>query len=251
MTISEFEIKRIKDLAEASYSQNRYTFTKFLSAEELSLVDQIKSDIKYVDFSTFGGHEMCERQIIRFGSPETLGYEENFPITTLLIEPLIDKFSDNLTHRDYLGAIMNLGIKREVLGDILIKDKKAYIFCLDEIANYICSELTRIKHTSIKISKVSGPIPDLERKLEDFEILVTSPRIDAVVAALTKLSRSQAVLLFREKKVLVDSRTCENNSMMLKESCTLSIRGYGKFVYLGEGGRSRKDRVFIKMQRYV
>ena len=114
MTISEFEIKRIKDLAEASYSQNRYTFTKFLSAEELSLVDQIKSDIKYVDYSTFGGHEMCERQIIRFGSPETLGYEENFPITTLLIEPLIDKFSDNLTHRDYLGAIMNLGIKREV-----------------------------------------------------------------------------------------------------------------------------------------
>lgn len=194
---------------------------------------------------------MCERQIVRFGSFETLGFEEDFPIITLLIEPLIDKFSDNLSHRDYLGAIMNLGIKREVLGDILIKDKRAYVFCLDEIADYLCSELTRIKHTSIKISKIEGDIPELERKLEDFDILVTSPRIDAVVAALTKLSRSQASLLFREKKVLVNNRTCENNSMMLKESCTLSIRGYGKFIYIGEGGRTKKDRVFVKMQKYV
>lgn len=194
---------------------------------------------------------MCERQIVRFGSFETLGYEEDFPITTLLIEPLNDKFSDNLSHRDYLGAIMNLGIKREVLGDILIKDKRAYVFCLDEIADYLCSELTRIKHTSIKISKIEGDIPELERKLEDFDILITSPRIDAVVAALTKLSRSQASLLFREKKVLVNNRTCENNSMMLKESCTLSIRGYGKFIYIGEGGRTKKDRVFVKMRKYV
>lgn len=251
MNDTEFEIKRIKDLAEASYKQNRYTFTKFLSADELTLVDQIRVDIKHVDYCTFGGHEMCERQILRFGSANTLGYEEDFPITTLLIEPLIDKFSDDLTHRDYLGAIMNLGIKREVLGDILIKDKKAYVFCLDEIADYLCSELSRIKHTSVKITKITGEIPEIERKLEDFEVLVTSPRIDAVVAALTKLSRSQASLLFREKKVLVNNRTCENNSMMLKDSCNLTIRGYGKFVYLGEGGRTKKDRVFIKMQRYV
>ena len=250
MNDTEFEIKRIKDLAQASYTQNRYTFTKFLSADELTLVDQIKSELKHVDYSTFGGHEICERQVMRFGSLETLGYEEAFPITTLLIEPLIDKFSDTLTHRDYLGAMMNLGIKREVLGDILIKDKRAYVFCLDEIADYICSELTRIKHTSVKISKITGDIPELEKKLEDFEVLVTSPRIDAVVAALTKLSRSQAAFLFREKRVLVNNRTCENNSMMLKESCTLSIRGYGKFVFLGEGGRTKKDRVFVKMQRY-
>ena len=251
MNVAEFEIKRIKDLAQASYTQNRYTFTKFLSADELTLVDQIRADLKHVDYCAFGGHEMCERQIIRFGSMETLGYEEDFPITILLIEPLIDKFSDSLTHRDYLGAIMNLGIKREVLGDILIKDKKAYVFCLDEIADYLCSELTRIKHTSIKITKVKGDIPELERKLEDFEVLVSAPRIDAVVAALTNLSRSKAALLFREKKVLVNNRTCENNSMMLKESCNLSIRGYGKFVYLGEGGRTKKDRVFVKMQKYV
>lgn len=251
MNETEFEIKRIKDLAQASYTQNRYTFTKFLSADELTVVDQIRADLKHVDYCAFGGHEMCERQIIRFGSPESLGYEEDFPITTLLIESLMEKFSDSLSHRDYLGAMMNLGIKREVLGDILIKDKKAYVFCLDEIADYLCNELTRIKHTSIKISKLEGDIPELEKKLEDFEVLVTSPRIDAVVSALTKLSRSQAVNLFREKKVLVNNRTCENNSMMLKESCTLSIRGYGKFVYIGEGGRTKKDRVFVKMQRYV
>ena len=143
MNVADFEIKRIKDLAQASYTQNRYTFTKFLSADELTLVDQIKSELKHVDYSTFGGHEICERQVMRFGSLEALGYEEDFPITTLLIEPLIDKFSDSLTHRDYLGAMMNLGIKREVLGDILIKENRIWIISTKALAELIVEDITR------------------------------------------------------------------------------------------------------------
>lgn len=241
----------IKDLANASYNQNRYAFSEFLTPEEQGLVDSIRADIKHVDYELFGGHESCERQIIRFGSLETLGYEETYPIATLLIEPLMEKFSDNLSHRDYLGALMNLGLKRNVIGDIIIKDKKAYVFCLEEVSDYIISELTRIKHTTVKITKEIGEIDALKRELEDFEVLVPSPRFDAVVAALTKLSRGKAVELFREKKILLDGRICENNSHTLKPGCTFSIRGTGKYIYEGEGGRTRKDRVYIKLKRYV
>ena len=242
---------RIMDLAKASYTQNRYTFSNFLSLDEQALVDTIASDIKYVPRDSFGGHECCERQVIRFGSQETLGYEESYPIVALSIEPLMEKFSDELGHRDYLGAIMNLGIKRNVVGDIILKGKKAYVFCLEEIADYICSEITRIKHTSVMIKRVDGEIKDLERKLENMEILVSSPRFDAVVAALTKKSRSQTSELFREKKVLLNNRICENNSYTLKPGNSFSIRGYGKYIYDGEGGRTRKDRVYVKLQRYV
>lgn len=189
--------------------------------------------------------------MIRFGSLEGLGYEEDYPISVLLIEPLIDKFSDDLGHRDYLGSLMNLGIKRNVIGDIIIKDKKAYVFCISEVSDFIISELTRIKHTTVKISKVSGEIDALRRELEDMEVLVSSPRFDAVVAALTKLSRGKAVELFREKKVLLDGRICENNSYTLKAGSSFSIRGVGKFIYEGEGGKTRKERVFIRLYNYT
>ena len=242
---------RIMDLAKLSYNQNRYTFSNFLSVEEQALIDGMASELRFVSHEMYGGHESCERRMIRFGSLESLGYEEKYPITVLCIEPLIDKFADDLSHRDFLGALMNLGIKRNVLGDIIVKGNKAYLFCLDEISDYIISEITRIKHTSVKLTRMEGEIPDLERRLEDFEVLVSSPRLDGIVAAICKLSRSHAVELFRAKKVMLNNRICENNSQILKEGNTFSIRGYGKFVYNGEGGKTRKDRVYVRLSRYV
>lgn len=244
-------INRIMDLAKSSYNQNRYTFTGFLSIDEQMIVDKMAKDLKFVDYSLSGGNENCERQVLRFGSLDSLGYEEEFPISVLLIEPLIDKFSDDLNHRDFLGAIMNLGIKRSVLGDIVVKGNKAYVFCLNEISDYIIKELTRIRHTSVKISRVSAYVDDLSKELEDFEILVSSPRFDALVASICKKSRNQALELFREKKILLNNRICENNSLILKQGNIFSIRGYGKYIYNGEGGKTRKDRVYIKLSRYV
>lgn len=91
----------------------------------------------------------------------------------------------------------------------------------------------------------------MKKELEDFDILVSSPRFDAIVAAICKLSRGKTIELFREKKVLHNNRICENNSMLLKPDSTFSIRGYGKFVYIGEGGKTRKDRVYVHLKRYV
>ena len=76
---------RIQELAKASYNQNRYTFTPFLSPAELLIVDELASDFSYVDFDTFGGNDICERQMVRFGSARTLGYKEEYPIAILLI----------------------------------------------------------------------------------------------------------------------------------------------------------------------
>lgn len=242
---------RIMDLAKASYNQNRYTFSWFLTPEEQMTVDSLRSELKHLDYDYYGGHEDCERKMIRFGSLDTLGYEEAFPITALLIEPLIQKFSDNLSHRDFLGALMNLGIKRNVLGDIIIKNNRAYVFCQSDVCDFIISELSRVKHTSVKISKIEGEISELNHELEDFEILVTSNRFDAIVSGICHLSRSKATLLFREKKVLLNNRICENNSLTLKPGNSFSIRGYGKYIFVCEGGHTKKDRIFIHLKRYV
>lgn len=244
-------INRIKDLANASYTQNRFTFSNFLTIEEQTIIHSISSEIKFVKHELFGGHEICERKMIRFGSEDELMYSCEYPISILLIQPLMEKFSDDLSHRDFLGAIMNLGIQRNVIGDIIVKGKCAYVFCLNEVKDYIISELTRIKHTSVKISVVENIDDTLQRELVDMEILVSSPRFDAIVATLCKLSRGKAQSLFKEKKIILNDHLCENNSMLLKPDSTFSIRGFGKYIYIGEGNKTRKDRVYVKLKKYV
>lgn len=241
---------RIKELAQSSYRQNRYMFSHFLTPMELTALYEMADELKFIDYDTYGGNECCERQMIRFGSERMLGYEEEYPIAVLLIEPLLEKFAETLEHRDYLGAIMNLGIERDVLGDILIKDKQAYLFCMDSIADYIISGLDKIRHTNVKVNRVEGEIEALAKSLKELEVLVQSPRFDAIVAAIGKMSRSEAQQMFRDKKILLNGRVCENNSMLLKEDSTFSIRGYGKFIYTGCGSQTRKGRTYVRLMQY-
>lgn len=241
---------RLAELARTAYRQNRYTFSQFLTPAELTILDEPGEEWKTVDFDTFGGHESCERQMVRFGSERMFGYEEDYPITLLRIEPLSPKFAENLEHRDYLGALMNLGIERAVLGDILINDKTAYLFCMDSIADYIESGLCKVRHTNVKAVKAAGEIQALEKNLKDMEVLVQSPRFDSIAAAVSRLSRSAAQQLFRDKKVLLNGRVCENNSMLLKEGSIFSIRGYGKYIYDGCSRETRKGRVYVRLKKY-
>jgi len=241
---------RLKELAHAAYRQNRYMFSHFLTPAELTTLFEMTGELKFIDYDTFGGNEICERQMVRFGSERIFGYEEDYPISVLLIEPLAVKFAELLEHRDYLGAVMNLGIERDVLGDLVVRDKTAYLFCMDSIADYIMTNLDKIKHTNVKVSKAEGEIQALKRTLKDLEVLVQSPRFDAVAAAVGRLSRSGAQQLFRDKKVLLDGRVCEDNSMVLKEGSVFSIRGYGKYIYEGCGRETRKGKIYVQLKKY-
>ena len=244
---------RLKNLAARAYQQNIYTYSNFLTPAELAILDSIKKDIAFMDFSTFGGAEICERQIVGFGSERLFGYEGIFPICIIKVEPLVEKFADELSHRDFLGAVMNLGIERNIFGDILVKNnKRAYIFCLNSIADFIVENLNKIKHTSVRCSIIS-PDEDLEElkpELVDISCIVQAPRFDAIVAALIKCSRSEALNLFKMGKVTLNGRMCERNSMTLRDNDVFSIRGYGKYQYCGSGNETRKGRIYIHVKQY-
>lgn len=243
--------KRLTELAEKSYRSNQYVFTNFLNMAEMNAFFEMRKDISYIPFTAFGGTENCERMMIRFGSEELFGYEEPFPIGCLLAEPLIEKFADNFTHRDFLGAIMNLGIEREIVGDIAIKGKKAYIFCTEKIAPYIAENLVQVKHTSMKC-EVLPEAPDiLKPVLERREVTAASERIDAVLGKLMNLSRSQSILAFREKKVFVNGRQCENNSYQLKTGDVVTCRGFGKFIYEGVRHETKKGKICAEVSVYI
>lgn len=242
--------KRLAELADKSYRTNQYVFTNFLNMAEQNAFYEMQRDLSYVPFTAFGGAESCERVMLRFGSEEMLGYEEPFPICCIFAEPLVEKFADEFTHRDFLGAVMNLGIEREVIGDIVLKGKMAYIFCTERIAPYIAEHLVQVKHTSMKC-QVLKEVPDvLKPVLERKEVTAASERIDAVIGKLCNLSRSQSIDAFREKKVFVNGRQCENNSYQLKKGDVVSFRGFGKFVYEGVKYETKKGKLCTEVSVY-
>lgn len=251
MNEDELLKRRVLDTANQAFNHSIYTYTNFLSISELSVVNSFKKELAFIDYDTFGGSQICERQLIRFGSPAMYGYDVPYPITTLIVHPLSVKYAEKLEHRDYLGALMNLGIERELIGDIIIKGTDAYIFCISHIADYICEQLDTIRHTHIQCSICKEEAPALKPELEDIRIIAASPRIDAVVASITKLSRSNTIELFSSKKIFVNGQCIENKSMHLKSSDILVIRGTGKFIYIGDEGETRKGRVYLTLRKYV
>ena len=235
--------KRFKELADKAWQNNIYTFTGFLSLSDLSCFYEMERELSFVPTTIFGGYEDAERAIIRFGSEELFGYREEFPITCLKIRPLQQKFADDFSHRDFLGALMNLGIERSTLGDIILKDNQGYLFCAKSIAPFIMENLGKVKHTSILCEETTDIPVQREEDLAEIKIQITSERLDGVVAKVYKLSRSESVELFRQKKIFVNGRLCENNSRMLKEQDKVSVRGYGRFIYMQKQGISKKGKL--------
>ena len=194
---------------------------------------------------------MAERAMIRFGDKEELMYEQPFPIECLKISPLNHKFSDVLTHRDYLGSLMNLGIDRSLLGDIKISGHDCFLFVSDSMSDFIINELTRIKHTTVLCQKCQVPDALSVPMFEDINLLAKSVRIDGIVAKLTKLSRSKTAEQFLAKKIFVNSHLCKNESYQLKDNDIISIRGFGKFIYDGCSGNTKKGNLIVNLRKYI
>lgn len=248
-TVEEQQLqKRFSELAEQSYQNNTYYFTDFLSPGDAALVYSVVED---TEFSIWGGAGNCERVMLRFGNPEDFGYDLPFPIRLLKVEPLMKKFAEELTHRDFLGALMNLGIERDTIGDIIVKDKAGYIFVVERIADYIQENLIQVKHTRVKCQFLEELPVEIQPELEPVELIVSSVRMDSIISKLYRLSRNQSLELFRRKLVLVNGRVFENNSGTPREGDVVAVRGYGKFVFREVCHNTRKGKRAILVERYV
>ncbi len=242
--------RRLKDLAEKSFRQNIYTFSSFLGLAELEVYYKMEKELWFAHPTLFGGDEGAERKMIRFGSAEEFGYEEAFPIVCLHIKPLLAKFADKLSHRDFLGALMNLGMERNCIGDIRVGEKEGYLYCQDTMSEYICDNLTQIKHTHVKCEAVEQIGTTQADEPEEKTVLVSSLRLDGCIAKLYNISRTESLNLFQSGRVYVDGRLTENNSRALKDGETVNVRGYGKFVYKGIKYETKKGKNCLEMLVY-
>ena len=241
----------IKDLARQAESRGTYTYSAFLSPAELSDILARERELIPVPFTVWGGSEAAERKLLCFGSEAWFGYPPAWPICVVAIEPAAERFAEELSHRDYLGALMSLGIDRFLTGDIVIRGKNAWLFCLDSIADYLCENLTSVRHTAVRCHVETGEVPALAPQFQELRVNVASARVDAVAAAFLGKSRSSIGELFASGKVFVNSRTVTDGSKLLKEGDVLSVRGFGKAVYDGVAATSKKGRSYAVLRKYV
>lgn len=243
--------KRFVELAKKSHGSGIFLFSDFLGLAEQALFDSIKREIVGIKYDLFGGAEGAERVMVRFGDKEELFYELPFPIVTLRISPVSEKFAEKLTHRDYLGAILNLGIERSVVGDIVVRESSAYVFVREDIAPYIQSELVRVRHTDVRVSACES-LPEGELyRTESRRVQIQSERLDAVIARVFNLSREDAQSLFSKRLVFASGREIGSVSYSPKLGEVVSVRGHGRFIYRGFESNTRRGKLNVLVDLFV
>ena len=238
----------VQELCARAAQRNISLFTRFLN-----LTEQKEAEIfarkAGAAYRFFGGAEDCERKMLGLSGDEA-PEEYTFPLACLMVAPRSVKFASPIAHRDVLGSLMGLGIERELVGDIVVRDEGAYIFCTDKMAEFIRTSLTKIGNTDVNCDYAAPPEGDL-RKYKEVRVQVTSPRLDAIVAHLFKLSRGDAQTLFRQGKIMVDDSVCERTDYLLKEGQILSVRGFGRARYMGVENLSKKGKSNLLIQLYA
>ena len=237
--------KRFAELAARANGRGRYTYTQFLTLAEQDVLQTMARQLD-APFVWLGGYEAAERRLACFGREEDMGYPPESPICCLSIAPASKKFAGDLGHRDFLGSLMALGIKRQLLGDIQIVDGVGYLFCLEEISPYLCENLISVGHTTVRCESCDPP-EQLSLPPEPTEVVVASERLDALIAAVWKLSRNQAQELLERGMVFIDGRLVESASHTLREGDVVSVRHQGRFRYEGTLRETKKGRLRVSV----
>ncbi|MDO4732077.1 MAG: YlmH/Sll1252 family protein [Bacillota bacterium] len=237
--------KRWAELAERAFSRCCYTYTEFLSLAEQDSLSRFPLGKNAAPLHFWGGFPEAERKLACFGSPELCGYEEEPPLCYIEIKARQARFAEQLSHRDFLGALLSLGLRRSLLGDILIYENRGYLICFAHMGSFILEQLQQVRRTSVFCSLVDV-LPDVSLLLPEPQgFQVASERLDALLAAVYHLSRSESQLLVSRGRAAVNDRECLSGDTLLQQGDRVSLRGYGRFLYEGAVGSTRKGRLRV------
>ncbi len=243
-------LSRAEDLIDMAQRRYMLKHSGFLSPHERMFLQRNLKVPPDISVEFLGGYEGFERGIFMC-YPAEFDLESllDLPITVLEIE---GRDLEKLSHRDYLGSLLGLGLKREKIGDILPDGKRCYVFVLEDIAQYILLNLSKIGNTGVCVKEVSLTDVRLpEKKTQRIAGTVSSLRLDSVLSLALNTSRAKAVEWLRSGRVMLNWEVEENTSKPVKEGDMLSIRGFGRVKLTSVGGKSKKDRTYICLEKYL
>lgn len=231
--------------------------TKFLDAHEQAIAAAYTRSAGMSGMGVrcifYGGYEGAERRLL-VSIPKSMEIADEDATSDLLQVMHVDvpKGSRELTHRDYLGSILGLGIERSVIGDILVRENGADIIILPEIADFLLNEYKQVGKSDIKTSMTSiGDLNVPEAHVQEIKDTIPSARLDNVIAVAFKLSRTKASEAIKSGIVSVNHAEATKPDMKMEEGDTLVLRGKGKAVLAEIGGESKKGRIWIRIDKYI
>ena len=243
---SDILTERIDDLLRQSENHSRPQFLGFLRPEEVSSALTVLS--RNPRCMLYGGYEEAERLFLGVFPDFMEPSSDYFPIDAITIT---FREQDTLTHRDFLGAVLSLGIERQTIGDILVEKGRAVMFVNRDVSDFILNELRLVGRVGVTLEKgFFGQLPCASRLCEQ-SFTVASLRLDCVVAAVCNVSRGTAVELIEGGKVSVNSVITEKITRVLTQEDKITVRSNGKFKIKNLGGETKKGRLKIIIDKYV
>ena len=238
---------KIEDCCNLCEKNNIPKFSGFLDLRQQKIAMFSASGISPDSFTMYGGYDGAERKMFGVFPDYITERIAQFPIIYLCV-----LHKRPLTHRDFLGSLMSLGIKRDIIGDIIVGEDKSYLVIQASMRDHIIDNISKIGNVGVKIAECSGD--DLVFSQERFEentVIVSSMRLDCVVAALTGKSRADSAKFVNSERVCVNHETITSCSKNVNCDDVLSIRSFGKFIIGSCESKTKKGRLVLQYKKYI
>ncbi len=238
---------RIEDLITREVGGEAMAFSGFLTAEECAEAEAICR--RYgAPYLFYGGYDSAERKMLAISSMDRETLQLCFPIALIRID---GAEIERLTNRDVLGALMGSGIRRDVLGDIIVRDGQALFFAADHIKDFLMQNITSVGRQTVKLSEAPSDFAIPEPHFEYLRTTIASLRADAVVGGLAKTSREQANRLIEGKLVYINHILLEKKTKEVHPGDCVVIRGLGKWIVDECRDQTRKGRAILECRKYI
>ncbi|TYQ15774.1 UNVERIFIED_CONTAM: RNA-binding protein YlmH [Acetivibrio alkalicellulosi] len=225
------------------------TYSDYLDPYEQKLVERFIKKMGIEDYAFYGGYNGAERRAIVF-CPTAMPVD--WELNCFNVLKITWSTRDNFSHRDFLGSLMGLGIKREKIGDILVSDEFSTIIVKKEIAQFIELYLSKIGSAKVKVELADDEeIKSFEPKIKDITTTVASLRLDCIASAGFGISRSKISQLVTSQRVNLNWEEVSSASKIINEEDTISIRGKGRIVLQKIGNTTKKNRVHVLIKKFI
>lgn len=240
--------QRLTELRERSLQRYCPEFTHFLDGRHLRLAKELlssQSDVRAVCFGGFEDAERCVVGVFPHDIYSDVNESELFSMFDVKGVEIKGSGFSTFSHRDVMGSVLALGVKRETMGDIYVPaDSQSAYICMSSVAaGFVCESLESISRDKVKCRLVEAtelPLP--ERRFAVISGTVASPRLDCIIALVTKTSREKAKIMITSGLVNVNHMPEIRTDSQLETGDLLSVRGYGRFKISELGGLTRKGR---------
>ena len=238
-------IGRAIDIIERVKKSGAPSVTHFLSPNDIMLYEMVMNSLGDVKYESFGGVEATERKKLAISPIDCDWYDPIYEITAINVKL---KEPKEVSHRDYLGAILGLGIKRDVVGDIIVEEDQANIMVDTKIADFIMNNLQKIGSVNIETAIIdSAEVEKPETQYQTLALTLASLRLDSVMSKAFQLSRSAAANFIKQGKVEVNHRAQNSPAATVTEGDVISCRGRGRCVVLKDLGKTKKGKIKIEI----